>query len=307
MNGASTPLWDVLVVGGGPAGLNAAQVLGRARRRVFLCDTGEPDHLAAEAVHGMLSRDGTPPSELRRLGAEELRRYPSVSVSQAKVEVVDRAGDGRFTAKVEAAGSVETRRVLLAYGIRNSLPNLEGIEELWGKSVIDCPFCHGWEVREAAIAVYGPGATPPLRQALLLTAWADDLVLLSDGEKVLGDEELRRLQAAGVRVDERRVAGLRRDQGQLTAIRFADGSELARDALFIRPKITPASDLGSRLGCDFLDPETVQVDEKGATTVRGVYAAGDLCLSVSSVVIAAAHGARTAAAIVKDLVDEDTR
>lgn len=295
--------FDVLIVGGGPAGLSAALVLGRSCRDVVLCDEGAPAHAVSEAVHGMLTRDGIPPAELRRLAHAELAGYPSVALRRARVERVTPSGS-TFTAELDDGSTLTSRRVLLAHGVRYELPALPGIEELWGRSVFHCPYCDGWEVRASALAVYGPGPKP-LKQALMLRALADDVVLLCDGQRPLDHDELARLRRAGVTIEERPVAGLVGDAGRLTAIRFEDGQELARDALFIRNELSPTSAIPEQLGCAFDDPETITADETRATSVAGVYAAGDNSLPVSSVLLASASGARAAQAIHASLVDED--
>jgi thioredoxin reductase len=291
MESASEPPFDVAIVGGGPAGLAAALVLGRMRRRVLLLDADDPAHGVSEGVHGLFGHDGTPPLELRETGREQLRPYETVTVRMVAVDEA-RPTPGGFSVRATAAAS-EAGILLLASGVRYELPEIAGISEVWARGAYHCPYCHGWEVRDRPLAAYGAGAA---HLALLLTSLSDDVVLLTDGVSDLEPDEAERLASAGVVVRDDRVARLEADDGKLARIAFADGSADDRTGLFFVPTFTP-SPLPAQLGCELDDSGAVVIDEDGRTSVPGVFAAGDATTDKKAVVLAAAAGSRAAYAI----------
>jgi thioredoxin reductase len=279
----ATGPFEVAIVGGGPAGLAAALVLGRMRRRVLLLDADRPAHAVSAGVHGLFGHDGIQPLELRRLGREQVRPYESVSVRMVAVEAV-RRNDTGF---VVLAGGTESeaRLVLLCTGAWYEPPPIAGAAELWARGVYDCPYCHGWEVRDRPLAVYGSNA---VAYALLLSSLSDDIVLLTDGsEPEAADAEL--LTSAGVAVRHDRVARFEGDDGRLARIVFAGGSTEERSAVFLMPTVTRSA-LAGELGCELTDSGAVVIDEDGNTSVTGVFAAGDVAVGRKSVVVAAAAG-----------------
>jgi thioredoxin reductase len=292
---------ECAVVGGGAAGLSAALVLGRARRRVLVLDAGEQCNLPAEGIGGLLGHDGLAPAELYDRGRSELAAYPSVELREVLVSDASRQ-DGRFTLSTADGAVVEAARVLLATGMRYAVPDLPGVAELWGGTVFHCPYCHGWEVRDGALAVLGNAAAA--HRALLLRGWSEDVVLLTDGPADLDDDERRRLQRAGVPVVERPVAGVRARSGALEAVLFADGGELLRDGLLVAAPPGQRSSLASDLGAELTERGTVDVDAFGQTTVPGLYAAGDVSSLMPQVASAIAEGSRAAAVINGDLLAE---
>jgi thioredoxin reductase len=291
MKSATDPPFDVAIVGGGPAGLAAALVLGRMRRRVLLLDADDPAHGVSDSVHGLFGHDGTPPLELRKTAREQLRPYESVTVRMGAV------GEARPTPRgfsvSEAATASETGVLLLASGVRYELPPIDGVAEVWARGAYHCPYCHGWEVRDRPLAAYGTNAVP---LALLLTSLSDDVVLLTDGDSGLDRDEAERLASAGVDVRNDPVARLEAEGGGLARIAFEDGSTDDRTALFFVPSFTP-SPLPAQLGCELDDSGAVVVDEDGRTSVPGVFAAGDATTDKKAVVLAAAAGSRAAYAI----------
>jgi thioredoxin reductase len=195
---------EVVVVGGGPAGLSAALVLGRMRRRVLLLDTGAPANAVSKAMHGFLSRDGSPPADVRRAGREQLRPYQTVECRSMGARAARRLPDGGFELDLEDGSQVAARRLLLAHGMRYGLPDLEGVAELWGERVFHCPYCHGWEVRDRPIAVYRCSERA-VHQALMLGSLSEDVVLLLDGGSELPIDARERLGAAGIELFDDRV------------------------------------------------------------------------------------------------------
>jgi thioredoxin reductase len=286
----ATGRFDVAIVGGGPAGLAAALVLGRVRRGVLLLDADEPAHAVSEGVHGLFGHDGIRPLELRRRGREQLRPYESVAVRTVAVDLV-RPDDGGFA--VFAGGTEsEARVVLLCTGAWYEPPPIDGAAELWARGVYDCPYCHGWEVRDRPLAVYGADA---VGYALLLNSLSDDVVLLTDGSE-LDAAEAALLRSAGIAIRDDRVARFEGEDGRLARVVFADGSNDARSGLFLMPTVTRSAFAGE-LGCELAESGAVVVDEDGRTSVTGVYAAGDVAVGKKSVVVAAAAGSRAAYAI----------
>jgi thioredoxin reductase len=296
--------WDCIVVGGGAAGLSAALVLGRARRRTLVVDAGAPSNAVAHGIGGLLGQDGRPPRALYGDGRAELAAYPSVAVREGEVaggEVVD----GGFALELAGGARETAHRVLLATGLEYRFRDVPGFAERWGRSVFHCPFCHGWEVRERPLAVLAPGADG-VRLSVLLRCWSDDVTLLTDGPADLAADEAARLAAAGVTVEERPVASVRGPREALAAVTFADGSERPCDGLLVAAELRFRSPLPARLGAAARTPQMpgrdgLEVDAMGMTTVPGLYAAGDLAADMPSVANAIASGSRAAAGVVHDL------
>jgi thioredoxin reductase len=300
--------WDCIVVGGGAAGLSAALVLGRARHRTLLVDAGGPSNLAAEGIGGLLGHEGRPPAELYALGRAELEAFPTVELRDGTVEGGERV-DGGLALDLAGGGRELTRRVILATGMEYRKPDLPGLEPLWGRSVFHCPFCHGWEMRDRALAVLG-GGPGGLHRAVLLRRWTDDVMLLSDGPPEFDDGDRERLSAAGVEVDERPVARLIARDGTLAAVEFADGSTLAREGLLVPVTLTQRSSLAERLGAEPAEPgpvvmDALVVDTMFRTTADGVSAAGDASAQLQQVAGAISAGSLAAVGVVQSLMAED--
>jgi thioredoxin reductase len=286
--------YDVLIVGGGPAGLSAALVLGRCRRSVLLCDSGDYRNAAAPAVHGFLTRDGLSPADLRRIGREELRRYESVEVRELTVEDLA-AVEGGFEARLGDGSTVRARQALLATGVVDRLPRVAGLSELWGRSVFHCPYCDGWEVRDQPLAVYGHGRGGRAL-AVELLGWSADVLLCTDGRRVRR-EDRHRLEESGIAVREERIERLEGRDGVLERIVFRGGPTAARRALFLSGGNDQRSDLAQRLGCRFTRRGKVATGRFEITNVPGLFVAGDASGDVQLAIIAAAEGARAAFAI----------
>ncbi len=296
--------WDVVIVGAGPAGLSAALVLGRARRKVLLCDRGTPRNWAAKQMHGFITRDGMSPSEFRTRAHEELKRYPSVTFRKARVTRASRASSGGFDVTVQERSKVWTRKLLLATGVFDILPPLQGIERFYGNSVFQCPYCDGWEVRDQPVAIYGKRQRG-FEMARALTAWTNDIVLCTDGPAGLSRADHTQLERNGIRLRTERIARLRGEGGKLESIVFRNGDELARSALFFDTPSHEQSDLAQLLGCEFTHSGGIKCGEYEATSVPGVFAAGNIIRDVQLVIVAAAEGTRAAFGINRALTRED--
>jgi thioredoxin reductase len=296
-------LFDVIIVGAGPAGLSAALILGRCRRRVLLCDTGQPRNAASQALHGFLTRDTIEPSEFLHLGREQLLKYTTVKLRTIKA--TDAVSDGNnFKVTLDDGIVVTSRKLLLATGVVDELPAIEGIEACYGRSVFHCPYCDGWEVRDMPLAVYGRGKRG--RQlALEMTIWSRDLVLCTDGPADIDEKDLRQLSRQGIQVREERILRLEERKGILEHIVFANGEILPRHAMFLCTKERQHSELAAKLGCTFTHRGVVRTGEYEQTNVPGLYVAGDASRRVQLVIVAAAEGAEAAFAINTALLKED--
>jgi thioredoxin reductase len=285
-----SPDWDCIIVGAGPAGLNAALVLGRARWRVLVLDDGSPRNYATREMHGVLGHDGLDPSELRARGRAELARYgvEVVTLEVHDAEALDEAVRVRCADRIEVA-----RAVLLATGMLDELPDVPGFAEVWGTSAHTCPYCDGFEHRDERLAVLAAGDRGE-HLAVLLRQWSDDVILLSNGPHNLTADQLARVQAVGVPVIEKAVVGLDSHDGQLRHVRLGDGQTLDRDALFFYVGWRLRNDVARTLGCELRDDGSIAVDANQATSVDRVYAAGN-CSEPRALVPAAAGSGTTAA------------
>jgi thioredoxin reductase len=294
-------MYDVVVVGGGAAGLSAALVLGRARRRVAVIDGGQPRNAPAAHMQGFLSRDGMSPADLLAAGRVEVSGYG--------VELVDdhvAAIDTGFTVRLAGGRVLHARRILVATGVRDELPDIPGVRERWGRDLLHCPYCHGWEVRDQPVGVLGtvPGS---VQHALLLRQWSDDVAFFVHAYDLAASEQAE-LEARGVQIVLGEVTRLTVDDDRLTGVELTDGRVIARAAVFIRPVNVPHADgLLAGLGCDLDAAGFAVVDRTGRTSNVAVWAAGNVVDPRAQVITAAGAGSAAAIAINADLVDEDVR
>jgi len=299
-------MYDVVIVGAGPAGLSAALVLGRCRRTVLVCDNGHPRNEASQSMHGFLTRDGMPPLEFLRLAREELGPYTTVAIRDVTVTDARCGPNSRFETTLETGEIVESRKLLIATGVRDHQPEIEGLHALYGRSVFHCPYCDGWEVRDAPLAVYGKGEKG-YGLSLELTAWSRDILLCTDGPSEIDGAGVERLYRNGITVREQKVSRLEGTNGILERIVFEEGPPAACRALFFTTGQYQQSALAIGLGCEFNDKGTVRTGKYETTHLPGLYVAGDASRAVQWVVVAASEGAEAAFAINTDLIKEDLR
>jgi thioredoxin reductase len=292
---AMTEAYDVGIVGGGPAGLSAALVLGRCRRRTVVFDAGTPRNHAAHAMHAFLTRDGIAPNVLRQLARAELARYPSVEIRD--VEIADAARDGdEFVLRDASGATVRSRALLLATGLVDRLPEVEGAAGLVGHGLHHCPYCDGWEHRDQPVAVYAGADDGAADYALTIRRWTDDVVVCTDGPSRISGALATQLDGRGVAVDPRPVVRMARD-GDGVRIDFDRGPPVWRRAVFFHLGSRPRSDLAARLGCALDDRGGVVVTRLEASTVPRLYVAGDASRDVLLAVVAAGEGAAAAVMI----------
>ena len=303
--------YDVVVVGGGAAGLSGAVALARSRRSVLVVDAAEPRNAPASHVHNFLTRDGTPPAQVYAAGREEVARYGG-SIETGRVTALSRDGE-RFTVQI-GNRAVTARRLLVATGLRDELPEVPGLAERWGIDVLHCPYCHGWEVRDQRIGILatGPGA---VHQALLFRQLSQHVTVLAHTGPELTGEQREQFAALGIAITEGTVAQVEADDNGLTGVTLADGSRVPLDALIVAPRMTANAELLAPLG---LTPAEVllhgqvmgtqiEADPAGATSVPGVWVAGNLASIQAQVITSAAAGLTAGAAINADLAAEDAR
>ncbi|MGW2745596.1 NAD(P)/FAD-dependent oxidoreductase [Streptomyces sp. NPDC001450] len=301
-----TEKYEVVVVGGGAAGLSAALVLGRARRRTLVVDAGEPRNAPSAHLQGYLSRDGMSPAEFLAVGREEIARY---GVELVRDRVVDATRAEDFTVVLASGRTVRARQLVVATGLKDELPPLPGIAERFGRDVIHCPYCHGWEARDRATGVLA--STPmSVHQALMVTQWSKDVrfFLHEVRETELTEEDRRRLAAAGVSVVPGEVAEVLAAEDRLTGVRLADGTVHEREVLYVAPRAVPQNALLVRLGAELRETpfgSFPAIDERGLTTVPGLWAAGNAGGFAEQVVNAASRGYRAGAAINGELLFAD--
>ncbi|WP_247048353.1 NAD(P)/FAD-dependent oxidoreductase [Arthrobacter rhizosphaerae] len=310
-------MYDVVIVGGGAAGLNAAQMLGRARRSVMVIDGGEPRNAPAEAVHGFLSRDGISPVALLKAGRAEVESYGG-QVLDGQVTAIERTDgergeSGAFKVMLQDGtgqeSTVHGRRLLITTGLVDGLPEVPGIQELWGKDVLHCPYCHGWEVRDREIGILGTGPMAVF-QALLFRQWSSNITLFLNGSIEPDEAELEQLAARNITVVHGAVERLQLEQGRLSGLQLATGGVVSIDALAVAPVFTARTQYFSGLGLRIQQHpsgmgEYVETDADGATAVPGVWAAGNVADLRAQVLSSAAAGAAAAVAINSDLMAEE--
>lgn len=285
---------DVIIVGGSFAGLAAAMQLGRARRKVAVLDTGLNRNRYAQSAHNILGHDGTPPGDLLAAARAQVNRYPTVELVNAKALAISGEPDS-FLVTTGDEQSLSGRRIILSYGIVDEFPSIPGFAESWGKTVIHCPFCHGYEV---AGTRWGLVYSSPmsLHAPALYANWTDDITLFLDGQEII-EEERNKLAKRGVRIIDARLATIHQTQGLVSAVSTVDGTSVPLEALYAHPRNRPSADLHARLGLEMKDTPTgtmVVVDDMQATSRPGIYAAGDLAMAMHSVTFATSSGSLAA-------------
>lgn len=299
---SDSKLVDVIIIGGGPAGMSAALVLGRARRSVLVIDEALPRHRVTRESHGFLTRDGVSPSELRKVAREQIAAYPTVRFVQEKA--VGAAGaDGEFVVSTDSGETYRARKLLFAIGMKDLPLGIEGLNEVYGKSAYVCPYCDGWEMQDRRIAIIA-GSAFGMHLTRTVSGWSRDLALFTNGE-ILPDEEKEQLARRNIPLFETPIRRIESEAGETRSIMLEDGTEIERTAIFFAPRLEPGSDLPSVLGCATTDTGAMSVDEFGRSDVAGIFGAGDGASQKYQVAAAVAAGSMTATMINSELLEAD--
>jgi thioredoxin reductase len=290
-------------IGGGPAGLNAALVLGRARRNVALFDHNKPRNAVTHASHGFLTRDGVTPAEFRRVAYEEVLKYPSVEHHPVEVTDIRKLNAG-FLISTHEGEQIQARKLLFASGLQETLPDIPGVRNLYGKSLFYCPYCDGWELRDKSLFVLFDHPRV-FHLAKLLYNWSRDLIVCTNGPGILTNEQKQILASRDIVVSEQSVSAFHGSDGKLRLVEFTDGSRIERTGGFIAPKWVPRAGFQQELGYAVNDLGGILTDEMGKSTVPGLFAAGEVTTGFpSQLIVAAAAGSIAAASINLELTEE---
>lgn len=301
--GADGMILDCTVIGGGPAGLSASLVLGRSRRKTILFDNNKPRNLVTNETHGFITLDGVNPQELRHIAHKELEKYPDVRIEkQAVLNITQK--EQLFTLETANHKIYQAKKIILATGLKEKLPDIEGIRHFYGISLFSCPFCDGWELRDLPLVVIAENQHA-VHLAQVVYNWTKDLIICTNGNQFLSIDEKKIYHNKGIKIYEEKIAFLNGEGGNLKNVRFEDGTGISRVGGFIVPEIEQASSLGENLGCELDAQGAIKTDGMGRTNVEGVFACGDTSLiAPSQLIIAAASGSKAALSVNAALIQE---
>lgn len=295
-------IFDCAIIGGGPAGLSAALVLGRARKRVIVCDDNKPRNAVVEKTHSFLTRDGVGPREFRSISHKEIGQYPSVTLREAHVITLER-NDAFLRLTVQGDQTIDAKTVILATGLKETLPRIKNIHTFYGKSLSGCAWCEGWELRDKALVLITE-SEHILHMVKLVYNWSHDLLVCTNGQENLARLQKEELQRKGITLVEQPITEMIGKDGQLEQIVFQDGTTARREAGFVGPRWSQAAPFGAELGCAMNAMNAIEVDPFGRTSVQGIYAAGDATFSMS-LITSTAEGYRAGTGVYTDLIYAD--
>lgn len=296
-------IYDCAIIGGGPAGLNAALVLGRSRRNTLLFDDDNGRNLVTRESHGFITRDGIEPEELKRLGRQDIAKYDCVEIKNQRITSINRISETHYELETESGDVFHSIKIIIATGLKEEQPNVPDIEKFYGTSLFSCPYCDGWELRDQPLAVIADKQVFELAKKIY--TWSHDLIVFTNGEGRLEEEDKQKLLRKGIKVVEDIVDGLEGENGQLRSVRLEDGTLIDRAGGFVTPLWSHATPFAKELGCEQNEHGGILTDDYGRTNVWNVYAAGDASLIVpSQLVIAAGEGSAAAIGVNGDLINE---
>ena len=296
-------IYDCAIIGGGPAGLNAALVLGRSRRNTLLFDDDNGRNLVTRESHGFITRDGIEPEELKRLGRRDIAKYDCVELKKQRVSSVNRISETHYELVTESGDVFHSIKIIIAAGLKEEQPNVPDIEKFYGTSLYSCPYCDGWELRDQPLAVIADKQVFELAKKIY--TWSHDLVVFTNGEGRLEEQDKQKLLRKGIKVVEDLIDGLEGENGQLRSVRLEDGTLIERSGGFVTPLWSHATPFAKELGCKQNEHGGILTDDYGRTNVWNVYAAGDASLIVpSQLIIAAGEGSAAAIGVNGDLINE---
>jgi thioredoxin reductase len=295
---------DCAIIGGGPAGLNAALILGRARRNVLLFDNDNPRNAVTQESHGFITRDGIKPKEFREIARKELGKYPSVVY--LKREVITVIKNKEFEVVTSEREKYYSKAIIISTGLKDILPGIENISDFYGKSLFHCPYCDGWELRDKPLVVIIGDQVQGFHFIQTIYNWSKDLIVLTNGKVFQDLEQKNFIRHKGIRIIENKIKKFEGGNGQMEKIVFDNGESVLRKGGFVMPQLIQSSDFGKQLGCEYNSLGGISVDSFGRTNVQGVYAAGDASvINPAQIIIAAAEGVRAAAGVNTDLTQKE--
>ncbi|PKG23970.1 NAD(P)/FAD-dependent oxidoreductase [Niallia nealsonii] len=295
---------DCVVIGGGPSGLNASLVLGRAKKNIILFDEDKPRNAVTYESHGFITRDGIKPSEFKRIAKEDFKKYPNISIYNHRVIDIKKENQF-FIIHTEKGHSYQSRKIILSTGLRDVMPRIEGIHHFYGTSLFSCPFCDGWELKDRPLVVISEDERA-FHMAKMIFNWSKDLVVCTNGKNIFTDEQKQLFTKKNIQVIEGEIEALQGDNGHLQTIKFKNGKEIERKGGFVTTELKQASSLAQALGCMMNKIGGIETDNMGRTNIEGVYAGGDnAVIAPAQLIIAASEGSRAAMGVVGDLVNED--
>ncbi|MEO2213423.1 NAD(P)/FAD-dependent oxidoreductase [Paenibacillus polymyxa] len=292
-------LLDVLIIGGGPAGLNAALVLGRARKNVVVIDDETPRNWVTRETHGFVTRDGASPREFRKAAKEQIAAYPSVQFASDTATAIT-GSDGDFVVKTTQGASYHTKKILFAVGKKDLPLDINGLTEVYGKSAFVCPYCDGWELRDQSLVIIVSG-DKALHMAKVISGWTERYTICTNGSDSLTDEQREELKQHHVTVFDAPIQSINSEEGMVQQVVLNDGTAIPCTGVFFQPKLFTGSELPKAIGCEITESGTVIVDASGKTSVAGVYSAGDAASEMYQAITAASLGALSAVSINNEL------
>ncbi|WP_412466206.1 NAD(P)/FAD-dependent oxidoreductase [Pedobacter sp. KLB.chiD] len=295
--------FDVIIIGGSYAGLSAALTLGRSTRNVLVIDAGQPCNRQTPHSHNFLTHDGERPADIARVAKEEVLKYPTVRFLKGKAISAERIKGG-FSIEIESKESFTARKILLATGLKDVLPDIKGLAACWAISAIHCPYCHGYEVKNEKIGLLMNGEHA-FDMARNLYLWNKDLTILTNGKSQLNAEQTEKLKSKSIRILEEEIIELEHENGQLKNVVFKNGERLNLKAIYVKPEIEQHLNFNEQLGFELTELKTIKVNEQQQSTAEGVYAAGDCTTIFRSLPIITAAGTMAAVMINKELISED--
>lgn len=295
-------LLDCAIIGGGPAGLSAALVVGRGRKQVIVFDDELPRNRVTQESHGFITNDGMTPFEIRRAGEADLQKYPNIKIKRSRIVDIQKKEE-RFTLLTHEGDRFEGKKIILATGLQDILPEIEGIHDVYGKTLFSCPFCDGWELKDKALALIAENQRA-LHMAKLLSNWTKDLIVFTNGH-VLAEEDKVLLTAHSIQVIDVPIVSIDHDNGQLRSLQLANGETVKREGGFVASEFKQSAPFAEKLGCQMTKNAGIETDILGRTTVSGVFACGDNLGGPAQLVLAAAAGSQAGMGVIHELVQEE--
>lgn len=295
-------LLDCAIIGGGPAGLSAALVVGRGRKQVIVFDDELPRNRVTQESHGFITNDGMTPFEIRQAGEADLQKYPNITIKRSRIVDIQKKEES-FTLLTHEGDAFEAKKIILATGLQDILPEIEGIHDVYGKTLFSCPFCDGWESKDKALALIAENQRA-LHMAKLLSNWTKDLIVFTNGH-VLAEEDKTLLTAHSIQVIDVPIVSIDHDNGQLRSLQLANGEIVNREGGFVASEFKQSAPFAEKLGCQMTKNAGIETDILGRTTVSSVFACGDNLGGPAQLVLAAAAGSQAGMGVIHELVQEE--